>query len=116
MITGLGIDLVEVKRIRELTEKFGERFLKRVFSESELSYCFSHKDPFPHLAARFAAKEALVKATGSLELSFREISVESEGGAPLIKIQGKRCEDLLVSLSHTKDHAVAIVLKKGEGK
>lgn len=116
MISGIGIDLVEVKRIRELAEKFKERFLKRVFSENELSYCFSHRDPFPHLAARFAAKEALVKATGSPDLVFREISVESQGGEPLIKIRGERREEFLVSLSHTREHAVAIVLKKGASK
>ncbi len=116
MIAGIGIDLLEVKRIRELAEKFGERFLKRVFSESELEYCFSHKDPYPHLAARFAAKEALIKATGLTELNLCEISIESESGVPFIAIRGKKQNDFLVSLSHTRDHAVAVVLKKGEEK
>jgi holo-[acyl-carrier protein] synthase len=111
----VGIDLVEIRRIRDLAQRFGERFLKRVFSESELAYSLSFNDPYPHLACRFAAKEALVKATGILETPFREISVETVKGAPALKVEGRLREDLLVSLSHTEDYAVAIVIKKGEG-
>lgn len=113
-IQGVGIDLVEIKRIRDLAQKFGERFLKRVFSENELSYSLSFKDPYPHLACRFAAKEALVKATGNMKTPFREISVENEKGVPVLKVEGQVRKDLLISLSHTKDYAVAIVFWKGE--
>ncbi len=111
---GVGIDLVEVKRIRDLVQKFGERFLKRVFSENELAYSLSFKDPYPHLACRFAAKEAFVKTTGNIKTPFREISVENIKGVPVLKVEGRLREDLLISMSHTNDYAVAIVCWKGE--
>jgi holo-[acyl-carrier protein] synthase len=114
MTSGLGIDIVEVKRIKGLCERFGDRFLKRVFAQNEIAYCFSHKDPYPHLAARFAAKEAFVKASGLVEFSFREISVDKNGDSPVLSLKGVKREDFLISLSHTRDYAVAVVIMKGE--
>lgn len=62
MILGIGTDIVEISRIKDAAEKWGERFLKKIFTENEISYCYKKKDPFPHLAVRFAAKEAVIKA------------------------------------------------------
>ena len=62
MIHGIGTDLVEVERIRRIHKKYGDRFLNRIFIQEELIYSMKKKDPYPHLAARFALKEALIKA------------------------------------------------------
>src|SRR5258708_39661623 len=65
MILGLGIDIIEVARIKASHEKFGERFLNRILRPDEISYCLSHKQPSPFLAARFAAKEAASNASAT---------------------------------------------------
>lgn len=62
MIYGIGTDIVEIGRIRDAADKWGERFLKKIYTEKEIAYCYGKKDPFPHLAVRFAAKEAFIKA------------------------------------------------------
>lgn len=67
MIYGIGTDIVEIKRVRDAVEKWGDRFLKRIFTGNEISYCYKKKDPFPHLAVRFAAKEAVIKALSTSE-------------------------------------------------
>ncbi|MDD5224200.1 MAG: holo-ACP synthase [bacterium] len=113
----IGIDLVEVERIRDLAEKWGDRFLQRVFSEEEIRYSFRNRDPWPHLAARFAAKEALVKSLGKA-FTFREISVENDqDGRPVFRFYGGSeqmvknlgLKSLEVSLTHTKLSAIAMV-------
>jgi holo-[acyl-carrier protein] synthase len=78
MILGIGVDLVEVERIEQSIARHGERFLQRVFTDSEIAYCSPMKGPGPHYAARFAAKEALAKAFGtgiSTELGWLDIEV-----------------------------------------
>src|SRR5438876_4482461 len=65
MILGAGIDIIEVARIRASSEKFGDRFFKRILRPDEVAYCLSHSNPAPFLAARFAAKEAISKAFGT---------------------------------------------------
>jgi len=65
MIHGIGIDIVEIARMRRLVERYGERFLRRVFTEGERAYAMQRRDPIPSLAARFAAKEAGLKALGA---------------------------------------------------
>ena len=113
----VGVDLVEVERIRGLAEKWGDRFLQRVFSEEEIRYCFRNRDPWPHLAVRFAAKEALVKSLGTA-FTFREISVEHDNaGRPVFRFHGGSeqmvknlgLKSLDVSLTHTKLLAIAMV-------
>jgi holo-[acyl-carrier-protein] synthase len=114
----VGVDLVEVARIRGLTEKWGDRFLQRVFSEEEIKYSFRNRDPWPHLAARFAAKEALIKSLGK-SFTYREVSVEhDESGGPVFRFYGETermmkklgLKLLDVSLTHTKSLAVAMVV------
>ncbi len=65
MIYGVGIDLVKIDRMKEVVEKWGQRFLERVFTAGEISYCYEKKNPYLSLSVRFAAKEALIKAIGS---------------------------------------------------
>ena len=122
MILGLGIDLIEVERIRTSFARFGERFTGRLLLPSETAYCLSHKDPAPFLAARFAAKEAISKAFGTgigAELSWKDMEVRrKESGEPYVILHGagqklfaaRGAARLLLSLSHTVAHATAIAV------
>ena len=119
MILGTGIDIVETARIRDSLEKFGDRFLNRCFLPDEVAYCRSMKFPELHLAARFAAKEAISKAFGTgvgKHLGWRDMEIRKrDSGEPYVQLHGKGAElaqargvtDVLVSLSHCKDYAAA---------
>ncbi len=116
---GLGIDLVEVDRIRAAIEERGERFLARLFTETEIAYCRRHQDAAIHFAGRFCAKEALAKALGlgfGKEVSWREIEVRNdERGAPHFTFYGSLKELIgskkpLLSITHTKTYASAVVV------
>jgi holo-[acyl-carrier protein] synthase len=121
MIEGVGIDIVEVDRMADIINRDGG-FKTLVFSPAEITYCDSKKNRFEHYAARFAAKEAFFKALGTGwadGTSFNEIEVEhSETGRPLINLLGETQKKLaslniikiLVSLSHVKSMATAIVI------
>ncbi|MBX7157970.1 MAG: holo-ACP synthase [Verrucomicrobiae bacterium] len=117
-VLGIGFDMVEVARIQRIWEKFGDAFLQRVFGEEELSYCLKMRQPELHLAARFAAKEAIVKALGSGigAVRWRDLVITKESsGAPWIKLSGAAlaCLEAMggkvikVSLSHTQHYAGA---------
>ncbi|HEV8541606.1 MAG TPA: holo-ACP synthase [Verrucomicrobiae bacterium] len=122
MILGVGTDIVEVARIRNSYEKFGERFVSRILVQSEIDYCLSHKDPAPFIAARFAAKEAVSKAFGTgigKHLGWRDIEVHrEESGKPFVELTGKGAdllkqingESLHLSISHTLEHATAFAV------
>lgn len=127
-IAGVGIDLVEVARVRELLEKHGERFKARTFTAGEQVYCDGCADPAMHYAARFAAKEAAAKALGTgfaQGVSWLDIEVVREvSGRPGLRLHGQaamRAELLLargwhLSLSHTKELAQAqVVLETKRG-
>lgn len=115
----LGIDVVETARIRSSIEKFGDRFLKRVFGEGELAYAKSMAKPELHLAARFAAKEAVSKAFGTgigEQVGWRDIQIErAAGGQPFVVLSEKARalaarlggDHVLVSLTHTEHYAAA---------
>lgn len=119
-LLGLGCDVIEIDRVRGVLERQGERFLRRVFTDEERAYCFSHKAPHPHLAARFAAKEAVSKAftTGiGSELGWRSISIyHGSRQEPLVRLDGRGqallaqvgATHVLVSLSHSATVATAI--------
>ena len=117
---GLGCDVIEVERVRGVLDRHGDRFLQRVFSEEERAYCFSHKHPNLHLAARFAAKEAVSKAftTGiGAELGWRSVSIyHGSRNEPLVRLDEKGqallaqvgATHVFVSLSHTVTVAMAV--------
>ena len=119
-LLGLGCDVIEIERVRGVLERQGERFVQRVFTEEERAYCFSHKAPDLHLAARFAAKEAVSKAftTGiGAELGWRSISIyHGSRNEPLVRLdeQGQAllaqvgATHVFVSLSHTALVAMAV--------
>jgi holo-[acyl-carrier-protein] synthase len=84
VVVGIGIDIVEIARIRQLMTRWQDRFLRRVFTETELEYALRRHDPAQHLAARFAAKEATLKALGtglSMGVRWREMEVRADGRA-----------------------------------
>ncbi len=120
-VIGIGVDIVETARIQHSLDRFGERFLHRVFTQGEIDYCQSMKYPARHLAARFAAKEAASKAFGTgigKAMGWRDIDVHREAsGQPFIILAGgakllaaERGITVWTSLSHTEHHAVATVL------
>src|SRR5258708_11418745 len=125
MILGTGIDIIEVSRIRASYEQFGERFLKRILRPAEIAYCLSHRFPAPFLAARFAAKEAISKAFGTgigKQLGWQDLEVgRKESGEPFVILHepGKRllaernARVVLISLSHTQQHATAVAILEG---
>jgi len=111
----VGVDIIEIARVAEAVAQYGERFLHRVYTDAELEYCQSRVN---QLATRFAAKEAVVKAlgAGNSGIGWKDMEVVTgEDGDPSIKLHGKAMErfnelgltDLVVSLSHSKEYAVA---------
>ena len=123
---GLGVDLVEIDRMRKVLERT-PRFAMRVFTEAERGYCEERPDPATHYAARFAAKEAAVKALGtgfSDGIGFSDVEVVSNAkGRPLLILHGKAAEmaydmgvtDMPLSISHTDNDAVACVIAITKG-
>src|SRR5512134_125907 len=93
MIIGTGIDVVEIARIRNIMERLKDRFIPRVFTVAEQEFCHAHRDPVPHFAARFAAKEALFKALGTgwaRGVTWLDVEVRREGrDAPAMALHGE---------------------------
>ncbi len=122
MIVGTGIDIVEVPRVAALLERFGERFRRRVFNESEIRYCVAKQNRAERYAARFAAKEAALKALGTGlrgGISWHDVEMGREpGGRPTLGFNGRAAEvaarlgvrRVSVSVSHTAGHAIAHVI------
>lgn len=118
MIKGIGIDIVEIKRVRKLINQYGDKFLERTFTSKEIQYCQSKPNPAQHYAGRFAVKEALIKALGK-PLVLREIEVENlVDKGPTIKLNGPARKmvgnkKILLSISHDHEYAVAQVILEG---
>ncbi len=122
MIIGTGIDIVEISRIHRAVDRHGERFLERVFTTGELEYCLARRYPERHLAARFAVKEAALKALGtgvSRGIFWRDVETSRHpSGRPVVEFHNIAAETLhalgatstYVSISHTDHHAVALVI------
>ncbi len=121
-VLGIGVDLVECVRIRRSIDRFGDRFLRRVFTDGEIEYSMSMKFPERHLAARFAGKEAVAKAFGTgigKAMGWRNIDIRKKGnGEPFLVFSGPAQElaakrgvtSALITLSHTEHHAMASVV------
>ena len=108
----LGVDIEEVDRIRAVVRKWGDRFLKRHFTDEEIAYCRSKARPAESLAARFAAKEAFAKAYPGPGLpGWHDVEVIKDGLRPALRLRGKAAAyEAKLSLSHTHEHAVAVVM------
>lgn len=125
MIYGIGIDIVKIERVKTAVERWGNKFLQRVFTENEIAYSYKKNAPYPSLSARFAAKEALIKAAGSgISFSLTDIEVMNYGsGRPFLNIRGglktlfeeRSIKYSHLSLSHELDYCVACVVLEGEG-
>lgn len=125
MISGTGIDIIEISRIKNAVIRWKDSFLRRIFTENEINYSQAKKFSYQHLAARFAAKEAVLKAIGDSSIhriNLREVEVlNNESGKPFIRLSGeakkikekKKISDIIISMSHTHKLAVAnaIVIK-----
>ena len=126
MIVGTGVDIAEVPRIRQAIERYGERFLKRVFTAEEIRYCTGKVNAAERLAARFAAKEAGMKAIGTGlrgGITWKDMEVvRYPGQRPQLRYSGRAaeiaaalgCKKIHLSLSHTAEQAIAHVILESE--
>ena len=124
-VLGIGGELVENARIEHSLQRFGERFLNRVFTAAEIEYSQSMKYPARHLAARFAAKEAVSKAFGTgigKSRGWKDIDVRrKESGEPYVVLEGgakeladeRKVSKVSITLSHTEHHAMAMIVMEG---
>ncbi|MBD3408579.1 MAG: holo-[acyl-carrier-protein] synthase [Ignavibacteriales bacterium] len=121
MILGVGVDIVEIPRIKESVERFGDRFLRRVFTEAELAYAMGKAARYNHLAARFAAKEAVAKCLPKRStegrMTWKSVEVERDSdGKPSVRLAGamsgflRSDERIDLSLSHSRDYANAVAI------
>ena len=120
-IIGLGLDATDIDRIAETIERYGERFLRRIFTEGEVAYCQRRRSPAIHFAGRFAAKEAAMKALGtghSQGVLWRDVEVVRRGGPPQLALHGGAARRLaaiggtrtLVTITHSDELALAEVM------
>ena len=128
MVIGIGIDIIEIYRIKESVERYGDRFLNKIYTQKELEYCLKKKYKYQHLAARFAAKEAVYKAlaTGwNEDVGWQNIEISNEpNGMPIVTLKGKlkrflsEDKDLKISMSHSRDYVacMAIIYKNDTKK
>ncbi len=119
MVAGVGVDIIEVSRIKAAIERWGERFLKRIYTPHEVAYCRSLERPFESFAGRFAVKEACMKALGTGwadGVKWRSFEVKNDKlGKPYVimdnelekRVDGKK---ILVSISHTENYAAGVAV------
>ncbi len=120
-ILGLGFDATDIPRIRDVFERYGDRFVRRILTDGEIAYCTGRRDPVPHIAGRFAAKEAAMKALGTghaLGVLWKDIEVVRHGGPPKLVLHGGAGEraagmgvtSSLLTITHSEALAMAQVL------
>jgi len=118
MIIGTGVDITEVRRLRQAVSKWGNDFLNRIFTKEELKNASTRASLYQHLAGRFAAKEAVFKAVGDKTLNWKDVQIlnDREGKPVCVLLNGKGKKiDVKISISHVKTYAVAnaVVTQKG---
>lgn len=123
-IIGLGFDATDIPRIAATYARYGDRFLRRIFTEGEIAYCMRHRNPVPSLAARFASKEACMKALGtghSRGVLWKDVEVFRLGGPPQLRLHGgaarraaeMQVEKSLLTITHSEALAMAQVILLG---
>lgn len=124
MVLGIGVDIIEIKRIKNLINKFDYKFLNKIYTQNEINYCINKPNKYQHFAARFAAKEAIYKALSEAEqkiASWKNIEIFNQNnGLPIVKTYGKLnqylAEDKIIklSISHSEHYVVcfAVLTKK----
>lgn len=120
MIIGIGVDIIEIERVKNSVDKFGEQFLNKIFTKNELEYCLSKGNKYQHLAARFAAKEAVSKAlsTGwNNEFNWKNVEIFNKpNGMPYVELKGNLKsflsddKNLKISMSHSRDYVVCFAI------
>ena len=124
-IIGLGLDATDIPRIERTIARFGDRFIRRIFTDGEIAYCTRRRNPAPHFAGRFAAKEAAMKALGtghSRGVLWKEIEVVRRGGPPQLQFHGgaaRRYDALggrksVMTITHSDTLALAEVILLGD--
>jgi holo-[acyl-carrier protein] synthase len=124
-IIGLGLDTTDIDRIADTIDRYGERFLRRVFTDGEIAYCMRRRVPAIHFAGRFAAKEAAMKALGtgrSQSVLWRDVEVVRRGGPPQLQLHGGAARRFsaiggrssLLTITHSEELAMAQVLLLGD--
>jgi len=110
MNKGVGIDMVEIARLKQAVDKWGDVFLNRVFNKKELAYSMQKRFPYQHLAARFAAKEAVIKAFGNSPVTFKDIEIVNDKfGKPSCRIRNRK-NHIHLSITHTDKYAIATAI------
>tara|TARA_B100001123_G_C14991327_1_gene899694 strand:+ start:230 stop:586 length:357 start_codon:yes stop_codon:yes gene_type:complete len=111
--SGVGIDIVNMDRFKKKPLKGNLNFYKKIFLDSEIKYCKKFKSSYVHFAGKFAVKEAVIKSIDE-NIGFLEILTDHEGSKPIIKLKTlfKKKYNFLVSISHEKEYAVAVVISE----
>lgn len=125
MVLGIGIDIIEIERIKESVDRFGDKFLNKVFTQVELDYCMSKANKYQHLAARFSAKEAVAKAlTDAWDKSWKwkDIEIYNElSGKPSVRLFGELNEflgkdkSLKITMSHSQHYVTCFAIAYSNG-
>ncbi len=120
MVLGIGIDIIEIDRVKSSVDKYGDHFLNKIYTQTELEYCMSKGNKYQHLAARFAAKEAVYKALSTglhKEIGWQDIEIYNEpNGMPVVKLRGEfssflqNDKSLKISMSHSRDYVTCVAI------
>jgi len=111
MKKGIGIDLVEINRFRKKNFDSNQIFYEKIFTKNEIEYCLKYKDPYPHFAGKFAAKEAIIKATNE-KIKLNQIVIKNNLNGLEVMIKNTINPEILISISHEKDYAIAMCTVK----
>tara|TARA_B100001540_G_C15810929_1_gene644476 strand:- start:1559 stop:1915 length:357 start_codon:yes stop_codon:yes gene_type:complete len=113
VFSGVGVDIVNVERFKKKPLKNNLNFYKKIFLDSEIKYCRKFKSPYVHFAGKFAVKEAVMKSIDE-KIGFLEIHTDHDGPKPFIKLKSlfKKKYKFMVSISHEKEYAIAVVLSE----
>ena len=108
---GLGVDLIEINRFKEKPFPKNKNFYKKIFHDSEITYCLNQKNPSESFAVKFAIKESVIKSINK-KISFLNIVTSHKNSVPIVKLIKNYCYDFQVSVSHEKSFAIAVVISE----
>jgi len=108
---GIGIDIIEINRFQEKPYETNHNFYNKIFHDSEIEYCLNQKNPYQSFATKFAIKESVIKSINK-KINFFEILTNHLDSKPIVKLLINNSYNFLVSVSHEKSHAVAVVISE----
>jgi len=112
---GIGIDIVEINRFEEKPFEKNKNFYKKIFHDSEIKYCLKQKNSYQSFAAKFAIKESVIKSINK-KISFLNIKTDHKNSKPIVKLVKNSSYNFLVSVSHEKSYAIAVVISESENE